>query len=327
MVGIFNYFPPPNEETLVQKIYLLTKKYNLDNISRTESYLHYYIANKEIKWAYLASQVSRNAGWNICDLQGSWFSKVLSAEKRRQLFYLYEKANWLIFQDAFPQLLLYDYSTKYNKPLFHLLKYFSVSSFMEKEWNVFWEKRNQQRLMTSLIINEQNVIEKPIIKNHDYKREVFHSLAYLFQDLFHFSAVLFPTLEGCLYGSSVADFTSLDKRIEFGKELANILFHSDLYEDFFRFSTAKTHTGSRRDYECIVYPQHKRDTPILRLAFPVIQHKKEESADWSQLRRKKRVWQRPVVPKANPQELTNWYRDKQEQLHLLIRMENKIAKK
>lgn len=326
MVGIFNYFIPPNEEMLVQKIYSLTKKYNLDNISRTESYLHYYIANKEIQWAYLASQVSRNAGWNICDLQGNWFQKILPPEKRKQLFLTYEKANWLIFQDAFPQLLLYNYSTKYNKPLFHLLKYFSVSSFMEEEWNIFWEKRDQKRLMTSLIINEQNLIEKPIIKNHYYKREVFHSLAYLFQDFFHFSSVLFPTLQGCLYGGSVTDFTSLNKRIEFGKELANILFHRDLYEDFYQFSISQTHTGSRRDYECIIYPQHKRDTPILRLAFPIVKHEKKEMVDWVRLRKKKRAWQRPVVKKQKPQDLTTWYRHKQEQLHALIKIENKLLK-
>ncbi|PKG24092.1 DUF2515 family protein [Niallia nealsonii] len=327
MVGLFNYFLPPNEEMLVQKIYSLTKKYNLDNISRTESYLHYYIANKEIRWAYLASQVSRNAGWNMCDLQGSWFSNILEPEKRAQLFFTYEEANWLIFQDAFPQLLLYDYSTKYNRPLFHLLKYFSVSSFMEKEWNLFWENRNQTRLMTSLIINEQNLIEKPIIKNPYYKREVFHSLAYLFQDFFHCSSVLFPTLKGRLYGSCVTDFTSLNKRIEFGKELANILFYPDLYEEFYQFSILRTHTGSRGDYERIIYPRHKRDTPILRLTYPVVKHEKKEMMDWMGLRRKKRAWQSPLAKKQKPQDLTTWYRDKQEQLHAFIKLQNKVVEK
>lgn len=262
----------------------------------------------------------------MCDLQGSWFSKILAAEKREKLFFTYEEANWLIFQDAFPQLLLYDYSTKYNRPLFHLLKYFSVSSFMEKEWNLFWRKRNQTRLMTSLIINEQNLIEQPIIKNPYYKREVFHSPAYLLQDFFHFSSVLFPTLKGNLYGGCVTDFTSLDKRIEFGKELANILFHPDLYESFYQFSISRTHTGSRRDYECIIYPQHKRDTPILRLAYPVVKHEKKEMVDWTEMRKKKKAWQKTLARKQKPQTLTTWYRDKQEQLHTLIRLENKVVK-
>ena len=94
--------------------------------------------NREIHWSFLASMVSRNAGWNMCDLEGKWFPIFYEKEMRERLFLTYERANWLIFQDAFPQLLLYQYSTKVKQAMFHLLKYFHVSSFMEREWNYFW---------------------------------------------------------------------------------------------------------------------------------------------------------------------------------------------
>ena len=127
----------------------------------------------EIQWSFLAHMVSRNAGWNMCDLEGSLFLHLLSKEKRKLFFLTYERANWLIFQDAYPQLLLYQYSTKKNKPMFHLLKYFQVSSFMEREWNYFWKHRDLQRLLFSLIINEQHVIHKPLICHSYYQKRYF----------------------------------------------------------------------------------------------------------------------------------------------------------
>lgn len=40
-----------------------------DNISRTVFYDQFYLKHKEIVWGYLASFVSRNAGWNMTDLE------------------------------------------------------------------------------------------------------------------------------------------------------------------------------------------------------------------------------------------------------------------
>ncbi|UTW69707.1 DUF2515 family protein [Anaerobacillus sp. HL2] len=44
------------------------------------------------------------------------------------LFLTYERANWLIFSDAYPQLLLYEKSKQLQKPCFHLLKFFHALS-------------------------------------------------------------------------------------------------------------------------------------------------------------------------------------------------------
>lgn len=324
MVVINKYFLTRQERKIVRKIKYLTNKNNIDNISRTVSYLQYYNVNLDIKWAFLASQVSRNAGWNMCDLEGIWYRKILKPETRSELFRLYEKANWMIFQDAYPQLLLYEYSTQKNTPMFHLLRYFSVSSFMEKEWNYYWKKKNQKRLLYSLIINEQNLIEKPIIKNRE-KRSIFYSPAYLLQSFGHYSSVLFPTLDGELFGMSVSKFTSLDKRIELGKMLASILFHRNLYQRFYQFAIKTIHTGSRMDYERFVFPAHSNSTPILRLTFPIVQQKKIKCSDWSERKSIKRSWRKAPVT-FQPVPLTKWYKHKQEQMHSFIYLENMLSK-
>lgn len=321
MIGKKSYFSPLDEEKLINRISLITDKCNLDNISRTKAYLCYYTKNQEIQWAFLASQVSRNAGWNMCDLSGAWLPLVVSIEKRQQIYLTYEKANWLIFKDAYPQLLLYEYSTKINAPMFHLLKFFQVSSFMEEEWLAFWKYKDKQRLMNSLIINEQNVIQKPVIKNGRIKHSVFHYLPYLFQDILHFNAVLFPTLHGELYGASVSNFTSLNERIKLGNTLASLLYKPNLYQDFYLFARKIEHTGSRHDYEKYLYPKLSNTTPILRSVYPVVNHSVWKRDDWYKKKIKK-SW-RVMEEHSEPFLLTDWYKKKQQQLHKLIYQENR----
>lgn len=294
-----------------------TKKKNLDNISRTKAYLDFYQKYPEIPWSFLASMVSRNGGWNMCDLQGKWFPKIIPQKVRSLLFMTYERANWLIFQDAFPQMLLYHYSTKIGRPMFHLLPFFHVSSFMVEEWNLFWNKRNEKRLMTALIINEQNVIQKPVIEHPVYKDKVFRSIFFIFQDWFHFSSVLFPTCDGELFGASVNGFRKVDNRIDLGKRLADILFAPRLFPYFLEFALCTEHTGSRYDYEQYFFEKKQRDTPFLRVTFPVISHHIHEFQDWSIQNKVKKKWF--AAPRSGQEIfLSNWYNRKQRQLHELI---------
>lgn len=261
--------------------------------------------------------VSRNAGWNMCDLEGKWFSQILKKETRKQLFLTYERANWLIFQDAYPQLLLYEYSTNLNTPMFHLLQYFNVSPFMINEWEYYWREKNKRRLMTALIINEQNVIQKPVIEHPIYYKKVFHSILFAIQDYFHFSAVVFPTLEGELYGASVYGFQEVDNRINLGKRLADILFDSEVFGKVIHFAKTTPHTGSRADYE--QYMNNKeRTTPLLRETYPVIKHHIHLPNEWTKHRRVKNKWFKKKITHHHPWRMTDWYLNKQKQLRLCI---------
>lgn len=97
---------------LLSRIERQTKAKNADNISRTNAYKSFYDRHPEIKWSLLASFVSRNAGWSMTDLKGSLFQLGFRERQQRWFFLAYERANWLIFSDAYPQLLLYHWSKK-----------------------------------------------------------------------------------------------------------------------------------------------------------------------------------------------------------------------
>lgn len=312
--------PAKNERSLMELIKKHTAKNNIDNISRTDAYFHFYKEHPEVRWAFLASMVSRNAGWNMCDLEGSCFPKLFQKKVRDTLYLTYERANWLIFQDAYPQLLLYHYSTKMKRPMFHLLKTFHVSSFMEREWQHFWDEGNKMRLMISLIINEQNVIQKPVIDHPVYKTKVFRSFLFFFQDWFHFSSVIFPTCKGELYGASVNGFRSVSKRIDLGKRLARILFDSDHYSAIYEFASNTIHTGSRYDYEQYFKWKVCRNSPFLRCTYPIIAHHIHQFEDWSAKNQIKKGWQTEKVRQRHPEHITDWYLNKQKQLKAAARL-------
>jgi Protein of unknown function (DUF2515) len=315
-----------SEKKLLFKIRSVTSELNMDNISRTNAYFDYYIKHPEIIWSFLASMVSRNGGYNMCDLEGEWFPKILEPSVRQQLFYTYERANWTIFHDAFPQLLLYHYSTKIGKPLFHLLTHLNISSFMEMEWEHFWRNKEKYRLMNALIINEQNVIHHSVIEHHEYQKKVFNSLRFLFQDFFHFSAVLLPTVTGEIYGASVNGFKSVHKRINLGQRIASILFDPELFPQFLEFSLRTEHTGSRHDYEQYMFKK-KRETPFLRLTFPVINHHDQWQPDWFLERKIHKKWMNPDIDHHHPILLTKWFSDKQKQFQTLISIKELLSKK
>ena len=308
-------------DNLIRIIREKTYKYNKDNISRTKAYQEYYLIHPEIKWSFLASMVSRNAGWNMCDLKGAWLPAVIEENIREDLFLTYERANWLIFQDVFPQLLIHHYMTEINREVFHLFDEFFVSEFMQAEWNRFWKTKDKDRLMQALIINEQNVIEEPVIQHPVYKRRVFKTKLFFLEDHLHFSSVLFPTRGGNLYGASVSDFRRLDSRIALGSRLSQILFKDDLYYYFREFALSTEPTGSRRDYERFCTNAPVTGTPLLRAVYDVREHHiHKRSGDWSKKTKVKRKWFQQSKFKE-PVKLTDWYFNKQTQLHKLISFE------
>lgn len=272
-----------------------TKKYNLDNISRTEAYQSFYLKHPEIKWSFLASIVSRNAGWNMTDLYLPPFQDMLDEQEKRKLFMTYERANWLIFSDAYPQLLVYQLSNKYNRPYFYLLSHYHVSAFMIAEWYHFWKTNDEQRLMNALIINEQHVIQNPVIKIPYFKYRVFMNLPYLIQDILRMSAVLLPTQSTKLYGEFVHNFSNVDQRIMLGKRIAASLFHKNRYPLFYDFAIHNPPTGSREDYEKYFNKKHIK-SPMLRMVYPIINHQDRIRREWYDPKKIKNKWFQGTQP-------------------------------
>ncbi|WP_170007437.1 DUF2515 family protein [Bacillus fonticola] len=296
---------------LISSIHLKTARANLDNISRTKAYQAFYNKYREIPWSFLASMVSRNAGWSMTDLQAPEVISFLPAKLRRNLFLVYERANWLIFQDAYPQLLLYHYSTKWGVPLFQLLSQFRVSTFMEEEWRRFWREGNQRRLLYAQIVNEQLLIQQPVL--HHAKKEVFGTLPFFMEDHLHYSLVVFPTTEGKLYGTSVSKFTDPNERIQLGKRLCSILFHDNWAKEFVNFASRTEPTGSRYEYEQYLPIEERRHqtSQLLRACYPVVHHHILEPrlVQWEGYSKPPKDWATPPQWKENPH-ITHWSRAK-----------------
>ncbi|OLS38345.1 hypothetical protein BTR22_05685 [Alkalihalophilus pseudofirmus] len=304
-----------NELQLIKKS---VEKHNRDNISRTKAYERFYERNPEIRWAMLAGIVSRNAGWNMTDLSSKWFQGILDKNSRATIFAMYERANWIIFQDAYPQLLLYEWAKKKQLPVFEQLKTFHVSEFMRQEWEIFWEARDEVRLCTSLIINEQQLLELEVMSSGLFQKNVFHTLRYQLEEHAHFSYVLLPTMNGSIYGQYVRNFTHVNQRIELGKRLAMILFHPVVHKDILQFTRKVEHTGSRRDYEQICDITSPNTSPMLRVLHPVYHHKPPKGLDWFSSRK-------PLSPlfkrvkETRPEEIREWVHTKRVELYWIYK--------
>ncbi|WP_052504372.1 DUF2515 family protein [Rossellomorea aquimaris] len=320
------YIPEPKRTNeWIHEINHLVYLHNQDNISRTMAYQKFFLLHPEIKWSFLASMVSRNAGWNMTDLKGDIFPRLLHPATRDALFMTYERANWSIFQDAFPQLLLYHYSTRYKKKMFHLSKEFHISSFMEEEWNRYWEERDDHRLVHSLIINEQHLIQEPVIDHEVYKKRVFGSSLFFIEDHLHFSSVLFPTLEGELLGASVHGFRKIENRIQLGNRLFKILFQPDYHSSFLNFALQVEHSGSRKDYEQFCKSAPKTNTPMLHQAYVYIPHHWRTHMDWSIQKDIDKEWYQELkLP--DKIELSQWYFRKQRQLEKVANIKGVFTK-
>ncbi|MBP3950637.1 DUF2515 family protein [Bacillus suaedae] len=306
------------EQTIINNIKQKTFKGNLDNISRTVFYEHFYKKNPEIKWSLLAGIVSRNAGWNMTDLESKWFQLLLEKKYRDLLFHTFERANWTIFEDAYPQLLWYELAKKTGEPNFRILNRLGVSRFMQHEWWRFFKWRDEERLCHALIINEQFMLENTVMKHPIYNKKVFSSLTYVLEEHAHMSYVIFPTLKGDLFGLYVRNFKDVSARIWLGKQLQQLLFHPDVYEQIYQFTLRTEPTGSRRDYERYIAWSTGNSSPFLRTTYPIISHNWKDKKDWS-LDMKTSSYFR-AIKKSEPTERTKWLQFKWIELYLLTKL-------
>jgi hypothetical protein len=242
------------EKLIINQIRMQAKVAGRNNVTRTMAYADFYQQYPDIHWAYLAHMVSRNGGWNMTDLKGDMLPRLLSSKEIEDFFTLLERCNWLIFQDAFPQLVLYAESKRRQQPLFHLLPHLNVSVFMEVIWNWFWKHSDSRLLSHALIMNEQNYIESRVIQRSFYQENVFQQAEFKTQALLHFNHVLFPywdqkTKKVRLAGAIVEDFGDLKARIKVGKRLYALLFEvKEVAQGVRDWSAHMVHSGSRADY-------------------------------------------------------------------------------
>jgi hypothetical protein len=257
------------ELQMIDQIRRQTQRHNRNNVTRTQAYWHVYKNHSELHWALLAHMVSRNGGWCMTDLKGDLLPQLLNTSQIESIFAFLEKANGLIFHDAYPQLLLYVESKRVNRSLFHLLPFLQVSAFMHPVWEHFWMHREPSVLTISLIINEQNYIEQRIVQDPYYKKSVLGTITFLLQSLMQLNHVIFPYFtdsarEPRLAGLILEDFNDLKERIEFGKKLYAILFGlPTVHQGIIAFAEKTPHTGSRMDYWPQLFASIRKAPPEL----------------------------------------------------------------
>ncbi|NEW08463.1 DUF2515 domain-containing protein [Paenibacillus sp. SYP-B3998] len=280
-VGIASSPLTSEEKLLLQQIQEKTKRENRNNVTRTKAYWSSYLVNPELHWALLAHMVSRNGGWCMTDLQGDMLPHLMNEEQKEHVFAFLERANGLIFKDAYSQLLLYAESKKRKRSLFHLLPFLGVSAWMEPVWLDFWTQRESAALTISLIINEQNYIEKRIVQNHHYQTSVLHTPLFKTQAWLQLNQVCFPFGSSSvaptdpnhdmaspslpLAGLILENFADLTERIAFGKSLYAILFGIPaVFQGVVSFAEATPHTGSRSDYWPHLYAPIRKAPPEVK---------------------------------------------------------------
>ncbi|MGG4032225.1 DUF2515 domain-containing protein [Paenibacillus cisolokensis] len=251
---------------IVSRIRAETAHLGRNNVTRTAAYRDVFLRRRELHWALLAHMVSRNGGWNMTDLQGEWFPRLLGMEKRKATFRFLERSNALIFHDAYPQLRLYEASLHAGRSLFRLLPAFGVSAFMRPVWERFWRDRDPVPLTVALIVNEQHYIEERVVRNPYFRQHVLGTLFFGMQSLLHLNQIVFPygrdgeRLQ--LAGLVLDNFSSLHERIELGKGLYAILFGvPEVAEGAVRFARSIRHTGSRADYAPDLFASARREAP------------------------------------------------------------------
>lgn len=297
--------PAVEEHALIDSIRSQTDAMNRNNLTRTAAYLTYYRENPEVHWSLLAHVVSRNGGYGMTDLQGEWFHRTAAAHEAEKFFPFLERANWLIFGDAYPQLLLYQAGKQRGQNLCHLLGELNVSRFMEPIWNDFWQTKDSRLLTRALIVNEQNYIESRVVQNPRYSQSVLDSLKYQVQSLLNLNQVVIPFYGGTsvrLAGTTMHRFVSLNDRIETGKRLYRILYQDRRQaQAMVRWVNTVTHTGSRSDYWPEFFsprkesmssgaykprflpqasPERRVYSPRLQDVWPDVRHTSVEAGDW-----------------------------------------------
>ena len=237
------------EVLLLEQIRGKTRKHNLNNVTRTKAYLNFYLHHPEIQWAFLGHMVSRNGGWNMTDLKGEFLTRLMAKKDRNLFFHFLERGNWLIFQDVFPQFLIYEESIRQRRPLFHLFTFLNISTFMETIWNQFWRVQDTYILTIAMVINEQSYLEQRVVQNQQYQKEVLNKFEFMLQDWLSFNHILFPYGKKKISGLTLHQFESLHERILLGKRLYTILFkNKEVHQQALEWAKRHPHTGSRKDY-------------------------------------------------------------------------------
>jgi hypothetical protein len=174
-----------------------------------------------------------------------------------ELFLFLERANFLIFYDAWHHVLLHLLGRS------HEADPARVPRFVRDAWTRYEASERasaiaERQLVCDLVTNEQNFIERRVASNARFSRAA--AMIAFFESLGHEAPIFVPDKS---YSTKVGGFASLERRVATGWRIFDErLAPRDGRDRLFAWSMAHPHTGSRATYG-------GRKTPPLREAWPL----------------------------------------------------------
>lgn len=221
---------------------------NHDNVARTDSYLELYSMTCErgadFPWLLLAHLVSRNAGYMMTAVARSIDDerRGFSIEALEQLFLFLERANYLIFYDAWHHVLMHllGRTCELQPP--------RVSSHMcaayQRHGAAVESAEAERALVVDLVTNEQNLIEHRVV--HHARFEAALALVTFFEAVGADRSLVFGETDSQV---RVRRFERLERRIDAGMRMFDtMLADRSKRRTLHRWATGHPHTGSRSDY-------------------------------------------------------------------------------
>jgi hypothetical protein len=223
---------------------------NRDNVARTESYLELYALARaygvELPWVLMAHLVSRNAGYLMTDLaEGGRATAFFTREALDELFLFLERANYLIFDDA------------WHHVMHHVLGRTSALDertprFIREAWARYEAAEAggvtpavERALVLDLVTNEQNLIENRVVHHPRFARA--RAMVAFFEEAGIDGPVVLPVAQARI---KVGAFARLAQRIEAGRRIFDeTLAPREQRDAMFAWAAATPHTGSRGAYK------------------------------------------------------------------------------
>jgi hypothetical protein len=237
---------------------------NRDNVSRTESYLELYAYTRknppELPWVLMAHLVSRNAGYLMSDLAGRRERNPDQAPAIEQLFLFLERANYLIFYDAWFHMLTWMLGGSNAIPDGR------VAKFMRSAWSRYEDRTRgsapspevERALVLDLVTNEQNYIEHRVV--HSPRFEMGLEMIRFVENSGREKPITLPLTSAEI---KVGGFEHLDRRIRTGERIFDqVLAQEPLRSEIFTWAIAHPHTGNRS-------VAGGKETPEIRSGWPV----------------------------------------------------------
>ncbi|MDQ3034697.1 MAG: DUF2515 domain-containing protein, partial [Myxococcota bacterium] len=232
---------------------------NRDNVSRTASYLELYAWTRahpaELPWLLMAHLVSRNAGYLMTDLAGriDALRDPMLAAATTKLFVMLERANFLIFYDAWHHVCAHLLGES------HTLAPPRTPAFVCDAWARYESAcartgrtpsaQLERALVMDLVHNEQHLIERRAVHHRELVPGL-HMLQ-LVEVLGQERSLILPWPDRASYAPSirVGDFASVERRIATGARIFDLALADRARRDaMFAWALEHPHTGSRAAY-------------------------------------------------------------------------------